>query len=88
VRLIGLRTRARSEERAQRQWSTLLRGAAAREAGALVYRWPRSPLRIAVEIDPTLEEGPLHVEIASDRRLPALDTPELGAVFVLEGASR
>lgn len=88
VRLIGLRTRAHSEERAERQWSTLLHGVASREAGALVYRWPRSPLRITVDIDPTAEEGALHVDIASDRPLPSLDTPELGAVFVLEGVGR
>jgi hypothetical protein len=35
-----------------------------------------------------VEEGALHVEIASDRPLPPLDTPELGAVFVLEGVPR
>jgi catechol 2,3-dioxygenase-like lactoylglutathione lyase family enzyme len=87
VRVVGLRTRAHSEERAERQWGTLLRGAASREGDALVYRWPHSPLRIAVDVDPGAEEGALHIEIASDRRLPPMDTRPLGAVFALGSVS-
>jgi len=51
VRIVGLRTRAQFEARAQRQWSTLLQGTRSREGELLVYRWPESPLRIAVELD-------------------------------------
>ena len=88
VRIVGLRARAHAEERAQRQWSTLLGGVVSRHGSALVYRWPHSPLRIAVEIDPSAEEGPLHIEVASARPLPPLDTLELGAVFALERTKR
>ena len=84
VRLVGLRTRAQSEDRAQRQWGTLLRGTADRDGDTLVYRWPHSPLQIAVEIDTAAEEGAIHIDVVSARPLPALDTatPALGAVFV------
>jgi catechol 2,3-dioxygenase-like lactoylglutathione lyase family enzyme len=88
VRLVGLRTRARTEARAHRQWSTLLQGAAGREGDTLVYRWPASPLAIAVEIDPAADEGPVQIDVASVRSLPPLDTadPALGAVFALQRA--
>ena len=88
VRIVGLRTRARSEDRAQRQWSTLLRGVAERAGDALVYRWPQSPLSIAVEIDAAAEEGALQVDVVSARPLPPLDTADtaLGAVFALQRA--
>ena len=86
VRIVGLRTRAQSEARAQRQWSTLLRGRASRHGDLLVYRWPDSPLRIAVEIDAAGEEGPIQIDIVSPRPLPSLDAAEatLGAVFALQ----
>jgi catechol 2,3-dioxygenase-like lactoylglutathione lyase family enzyme len=88
VRIVGLRTRARSEERARRQWSMLLHGDAHREDDMLVYRWPQSPLAIAVEIDAAAEEGALQIDIVSARPLPPLDTADtaLGAVFALQGA--
>jgi methylmalonyl-CoA/ethylmalonyl-CoA epimerase len=86
VRLLGLRLRAHSAERARRQWSTLL-GAddASVEAGLHVFRWAQSPLRIAVEIGPTGEEGPTSIEIVpSSRPVRGLGVPApgLGAVFV------
>jgi methylmalonyl-CoA/ethylmalonyl-CoA epimerase len=86
VRLLGLRTRARSEARAHRQWSTLLHGAATRDGDTLVYRWPHSPLRIAVEIDAAAEEGAIQIDVVSARPLPPLGTadPVLGAVFALQ----
>jgi hypothetical protein len=86
VRIEGLRTRAQSEARAARQWSTLLHGQASRDRDTLIYRWPGSPLRIAVEIDPTAKEGPLKIDIVSRRPLPPLDTADatLGAVFALQ----
>ena len=43
--------------------------------GRLVYRWPDSPLCIAVDVDPAAEEGPVAIEFASprtvERRRPA-----------------
>ena len=85
VRIGGLRTRVHSEERAERQWAALLRGTAAREGDTLVYRWPQSPLRIAVEIDARKEEGPIQIDVESARPLPALHEADtaLGGVFAL-----
>jgi hypothetical protein len=63
VTIVGLRLRARSEEAADRQWSGVLRGRRREAAGGvLVYRWPASPMRIAVELDATGAEGPLAIE--------------------------
>jgi len=61
--VIGLRLRARSVEGARKQWSTLL-GARLREAGSLlIFEWPGSPLRIAVQVSDVGEEGPIAIEI-------------------------
>lgn len=83
VRLLGLRMRAHSAERARRQWATLLGGAASVESGAHVYRWEGSPLRIAVEIDPIGEEGPTRIELAASRAVAGLGAPApgLGTIF-------
>jgi hypothetical protein len=61
----------------------LLEGIASREDGLLVYRWPASPLRIALEVDPTAEEGPIQIDVASPRPVTPLDTPDtvLGTIF-------
>ena len=86
VRIAGLRTRAQSEERAERQWSTLLQGTRSREGATLLYRWRDSPLRIAVELDATAEEGPIQIDVVSARPVPPLDTAStaLGRVFALQ----
>lgn len=83
VRILGVRTRATSEARAQRQWGELLQGSPSREDTLLVYRWPESPLRIAVEIDAAAEEGATQIDVVSPRPVGPLDTPNtlLGAVF-------
>jgi hypothetical protein len=83
VRILGLRTRVQSEDRARRQWGELLQGSASREATGLVYRWPDSPLRIAAEIDADAEEGATQIDVESPRPLAPLHTPHtvLGAVF-------
>ena len=81
---MGLRLSVRSRERARRQWESVCLGRCAEGAGGeLVFRWAGSPMRITVEIDPALEEGPLCIEIASDRpvALPEGPHPVLGAVF-------
>jgi len=84
VALLGLRMRARSRERARRQWEAVVGGRCAEDRGReLIYRWPGSPMRLAVEIDPSADEGPLAIEYASaaPRALPAGRHPALGAVF-------
>src|SRR2546428_13696117 len=68
VRLLGLRLRAQSAERARRQWSALLGGAESTEHGVHVFRWPGAPLRIAVEIDPARDEGPTCIDVAPPSR--------------------
>jgi len=50
---------------------------------SLVYTWPRSPLRIAIEIDAAREEGPLAIEFSGRRAVgvPQGRHPVLGAIF-------
>ena len=79
--------RCQSRERAIAQWSTLLHGdlADGRRPDTLVFRWPGSPMRLAVDIDPVQNEGPIAIELVSPRRLtlPRGPHPLLGAAFVL-----
>jgi len=82
--VIGLRLSARSAERAHAQWAAVVRGERTDDRdGALVYRWPGSSMRIAVEIDPHRDEGPLCIEYSSRRAVALADGahPVLGAVF-------
>jgi methylmalonyl-CoA/ethylmalonyl-CoA epimerase len=84
ITVIGLRLSARSAERAHAQWGEVVRGERADDRdGALVYRWPRSSMRTAIEIDPHRDEGPLCIEYASGRAvaLPDGGHPVLGAAF-------
>jgi methylmalonyl-CoA/ethylmalonyl-CoA epimerase len=84
VAIVGLRLSAHSRERARRQWETVLEGRSSEgPEGELIYRWPDSPMRLAVEIDPARDEGPVAIELASDRAivLPAGSHPALGTVF-------
>ena len=84
VAIVGLRLRAHSRERARRQWETVLEGHPSEgPAGELIYRWPDSPMRLAVEIDPARDEGPVAIELASDRAIALPDGPHpaLGTVF-------
>ena len=84
VTMLGLRMRTSSRERAQRQWESVLEGQPSEgPQGELVYRWPGSPMRIAVEVDPTGPEGPIAIEVASPRplALPNGPHPVLGAAF-------
>jgi catechol 2,3-dioxygenase-like lactoylglutathione lyase family enzyme len=68
VTILGLRLRAPSRARAGAQWGRVLGGEGAEGAdGGLIYRWPGSPMRLAVEIDAAGEEGPIAIEFASDR---------------------
>lgn len=84
ITVIGLRLSARSAERAHAQWGSVIHGERADEGdGTLVYRWPGSSMRIAVEIDPRRDEGPLCIEYSSRRPVGLADGshPVLGAVF-------
>jgi methylmalonyl-CoA/ethylmalonyl-CoA epimerase len=84
VAIVGLRLRAHSRERARRQWETVLEGRPSEgPEGELIYRWPDSPMRLAIEIDPTRDEGPLAIDLVSDRAIALPDGPHpaLGTVF-------
>ena len=84
VAIVGLRMRAHSRERARTQWVTILEGEEAEAPDlSLVYTWPRSPLRIAIEIDAVREEGPLAIEFSGERAVgaPQGRHPVLGAIF-------
>ena len=84
VTVVGLRLRAHSRDRARRQWETVLEGHPSEgPEGELIYRWPDSPMRLAVEIDPARDEGPVAIEVASDRAIALPDGPHpvLGTVF-------
>jgi methylmalonyl-CoA/ethylmalonyl-CoA epimerase len=84
VTVLGLRMRCQSRERAITQWSTVLQGTMTEgPQGSLVFRWPDSFMRLAVEIDPVQTEGPIAIELTSARRLalPAGPHPLLGTVF-------
>jgi hypothetical protein len=78
-----LRLVARSEG-PRRQWVELLGGQCEARAGELVLRWPESPLRIAVVLDPAAPvEGPRAIELSCARRLalPEGPHPVFGAAF-------
>lgn len=65
----GVRLTATSEAEARRLWQTLLGGQSEAERGALVFRWPDSPLAVTVAIDAGAPPGPLGIEIATPRAL-------------------
>jgi methylmalonyl-CoA/ethylmalonyl-CoA epimerase len=75
VTLLGLRLASRSEARARRQWQDLLGGACSASGRDLVFRWPESPLRVTVSIDPAAGEGPVALEIEARRELPLPEGP-------------
>lgn len=90
VTMLGLRVRARTRERARTQWELVLRGEAQAGSGReVIYRWPGSPMRIAVEIDAVGDEGPVCVEFASDRPIAFPDGRRgLAAVFAQRPVNR
>jgi methylmalonyl-CoA/ethylmalonyl-CoA epimerase len=78
VRVLGLRMRAHSRERALTQWRDVLQAEIEDgSGGGLTFRWPGSPMRILVDVEPTAAEGALAVELASEHRLAGLE--EAGA---------
>jgi len=84
VSVLGLTTRARSRERASAQWQEILLGEVTERDRALTFRWPPSPMRVVVDIDPAAEEGPVVIDLAADRAvaLPSGPHPILGTTFV------
>jgi hypothetical protein len=84
VTIVGLRMRAASRARTHAQWGAILQGECREgRAGELIYHWPPSPMRIAVDVDPGAEEGPVAIEYAADRpvRLPSGTSLALGTAF-------
>jgi methylmalonyl-CoA/ethylmalonyl-CoA epimerase len=84
VVLVGLRMTVHALERARRQWEHVAGGRSHPEpGGGLVFRWPQSPMRIAVDVDPTRPEGPLALEYATARAVTigAEAAKALGVVF-------
>ncbi|MGH7353522.1 MAG: hypothetical protein ACRELS_02975, partial [Candidatus Rokuibacteriota bacterium] len=81
--VLGLTMRVRSRERALAQWRDVLLAEIEEGEGALIFRWPPSPMRLVVEIDPMADEGPLAIDLATDRpvALPSGPHPVLGATF-------
>jgi methylmalonyl-CoA/ethylmalonyl-CoA epimerase len=74
ARILGLRMRAHSRERAVTQWRDILQAEVDDgPGGGLTFRWPESPMRILVDVDPTAAEGPLAIELASERGLAGLE---------------
>lgn len=74
VRIVGLRMSAHSRARALAQWrDILLADVQDGPAGGLTFRWPDSPMRILVDVDPTAAEGPRAIELASERGLAGLE---------------
>jgi methylmalonyl-CoA/ethylmalonyl-CoA epimerase len=82
VTLTGLRAAAPSSAAARKLWEEVLLGDCRERTGALLFRWPGSPMRIAVSIDPALPVGPLALEVETEREIPLLDrapSPSFGA---------
>lgn len=75
---------ARSEGAARRQWEQTLGGDCRAEGERLVFRWPASPLAIAVHLAAEAREGPRWIEVEgeSTRDLPATPQPALGVRFI------
>lgn len=83
--VVGLRLRAASAELARRQWGEVACGVEASHGDLLVYTWPASFLRIAVEIDGSAPPGPVAVELAGvpTDLVPSDPAAALGARFLV-----
>lgn len=82
--VVGLRLAA-SRDSAVRQWRELLGGELEEtNESSLRFRWPDSPIVLAVDTDGSAPEGPRWIEVRSARplALPASPDRALGAMFV------
>ncbi len=82
--LAGVRMVARDAARARTLWEDVLRGECEETRDELVFRWPSSPLRIAVRIELGGVDRSEAIEIAgaAPGALPPGPHPLLGARFV------
>jgi methylmalonyl-CoA/ethylmalonyl-CoA epimerase len=82
--LLGVRLVATSGAQARRLWQDTLGATCSEEHGTLVFRWPESPLRIAVSLDAAAVEGPIALELAprADLALPEGPHPALGTALL------
>ena len=87
VAVLGLRMRASARDRALKQWSSILHGEVSEDGNELTFRWPSSPMRLAVEITPSHPEGPITIEYTADRTISLPDGPNhaLGTNFTRVG---
>jgi methylmalonyl-CoA/ethylmalonyl-CoA epimerase len=88
--VLGVRLRAQDEAQARRQWQDLLGGEGTRENGALLLRWPDSPLAVRIEIAAGAPPGPLAIEIATPRalRFPDGEDRALGTRWIAAAGAR
>ncbi len=73
VTLVGLRTAAPSAAEALKLWREVFLGDCQERNGVLLFDWPGSSMRIAVEVDPDLPVGPLSLEVETEREISLLD---------------
>jgi methylmalonyl-CoA/ethylmalonyl-CoA epimerase len=85
-RVLGLRLRSQSAERALAQWRDLLGAEAEQDDGRIRFEWPGSPLRLSVEVRPDAAEGPIALEVlatgAAQRRSARIDELDVSLVAV------
>ena len=83
VSIVGLRMRTADRDAALRQWGELLGGEADERPNELIFRWPGSPMRVAVTIEPGAANEAEAIEVRADRSLtlPTGPHPELGTRF-------
>lgn len=85
VRIAALCLNAHAPGAAHRQWGELLGGELVEGSGSrVVYRWPESPILIAVDLDESRSVGPTSIEVSDDEALvlPLEPFPPLGARFI------
>jgi hypothetical protein len=85
VTVVGLHMRVSDRERARGQWEGILHGTCEERDGGLVCRWHHSPMVLRIDVDPSREEGPIAIELATSRALtlPRGPVPDLGTTFRL-----
>ena len=83
VSIVGLRMRSADRAAALRQWGELLGGETDERQDDLIFRWPSSPMRVAVSIEPDAENEAVAIEVRAERSLtlPSGPHPELGTQF-------